>query len=92
MQSGRNLDCAFAAFSARSIRLSMVGAGIVWELPIRFRRLCAGLKSKGGLDSHQTFLHRTHRLVHNAHRIELRGESMRKNRTKKSDADSPSTA
>jgi DNA replication protein DnaC len=32
------------------------------------------------------------RLVHNAHRIELRGESMRKNRTKKSEAASPPTA
>jgi len=29
------------------------------------------------------------RLVHNAHRIELRGESMRKSRNKKSEADSP---
>ena len=32
------------------------------------------------------------RLVHNAHRIELRSESMRKNRTKKSEAASPPTA
>jgi DNA replication protein DnaC len=32
------------------------------------------------------------RLVHNAHRIELRGESMRKNRTKKAEAASPPTA
>ena len=32
------------------------------------------------------------RLVHNAHRIELRGESMRKSRNKKSESASPPTA
>jgi DNA replication protein DnaC len=32
------------------------------------------------------------RLVHNAHRIELRGESLRKNRSKKSESASPPAA